>query len=834
MRSSSTHLSFYFAPGDFNGDGYTDLAYYYLNSLGDDQDVYVKITFGPTGASQTNDLADWQLTGERDSAFITGKFLGNDAIDDIAALSENGSGGYLVKFFQGPTGTFSAAQNWTIPGVPTANPVSFRDGDINGDGNRDIAALFYRPSDQHYIAVIALGPTGATVKIWDLGNTPIFSFLVSDFDNDGFDDIAGVTESGAVRSARIAKGSASANLGSIVSWSLPDATDPASAYVSGQFTFSQISGHIQTDSGSPLPLTNVSVGQFGSNTTSASGDYVVPYVLNGADYTVTPSYVGPGLGYRFVPSSISGNMAGDTVINFTALENFDTDGDGIFDHIDSDDDNDGLTDDNEATRGTNPLVADTDGDGVNDGQEIIDGTDPLDRGSVNPPLSATQCSDWNGFLGGMWNVQEHVNRTSSTLHIESRLYDIDGVERGFTEFYLPPGEEFDLLVHDIPGWTPDSYGKVCSTVIGGAAGDLDGRMVYYKVDERNSNPLNQRFEFAFAVPFINGTAGSQFVPYNTYQPSLNWADEHNLVANWIQVSNLDLAQQSGSLLFYGEDGGLLAEERVTLAPSARRDISVHKYGSKLVGIVEWRPDDSAALFHIHNSRYFYDNPYGADTFATAYQFDGVVGTGRRLTAPLDTRSQSAILEVSNTRSYPVAANVDIFGADGDVRYHDQFTLEPYATIHIIGDTYLHGERGSATVQSSVADSLIATAMHYGRDPWGRVLSIYGIQLKEALGTVLEGSYHTWLNQGCRLVLTNPNEIAQSAAVSMTRSNGTPIFNDLTLNVPEHGEVEYDICSRELPNNTGTVRVIPTQTNGLLATVIRVGNQRDYQIVTPVR
>ncbi|MCX6398708.1 MAG: thrombospondin type 3 repeat-containing protein [Propionibacteriales bacterium] len=42
-----------------------------------------------------------------------------------------------------------------------------------------------------------------------------------------------------------------------------------------------------------------------------------------------------------------------------------------------DTDGDGLTDEEEATLGTDPALADTDGDGVDDGQEVTDGTDPL-------------------------------------------------------------------------------------------------------------------------------------------------------------------------------------------------------------------------------------------------------------------------------------------------------------------------------------------------------------------------------------------------------------------------------------------------------------------------
>ena len=48
----------------------------------------------------------------------------------------------------------------------------------------------------------------------------------------------------------------------------------------------------------------------------------------------------------------------------------DLDGDGIENSIDTDDDNDGLSDDEEASLGTNPLVADSDGDGLQDGTEL--------------------------------------------------------------------------------------------------------------------------------------------------------------------------------------------------------------------------------------------------------------------------------------------------------------------------------------------------------------------------------------------------------------------------------------------------------------------------------
>ena len=83
-----------------------------------------------------------------------------------------------------------------------------------------------------------------------------------------------------------------------------------------------------------------------------------------------------------------GDTYGDGIDVFplNPAEWLDTDGDGIGNNADLDDDNDGLTDAEEAVLGTDPLIADTDGDGYGDGEEVTFGSNPFDNTSL--PIAA--------------------------------------------------------------------------------------------------------------------------------------------------------------------------------------------------------------------------------------------------------------------------------------------------------------------------------------------------------------------------------------------------------------------------------------------------------------
>ncbi len=279
---------------------------------------------------------------------------------------------------------------------------------------------------------------------------------------------------------------------------------------------------------------------------------------------------------------------------------------------------------------------------------------------------------------------------------------------------------------------------------------------------------------------------------------------------------------------------------MTLKAGARFDFSAHDLaGLKQVGLVEWRPASTTARFQLRNVRYYYRAdgvtvPLG-DDFESAFQLEGIVGSGQVLTVPLDTANSSAVLEIANTLNEEVKAEVSIYAETGGTALHHQtYKLKPHATYHLIVDSILNGGQGIATVQGSKPGSVIATAMQYGRTETLGLQNAYGIQASEPLGTTMRGSYNTYLKQGCRLLMTNPTSTEVIATVSMKRYDGALVEYGRGLPVPAHGLTDYDLCAQEQENVYGVVTVQPQTPNTIFATVLRIGENEQYRFPTPVR
>jgi hypothetical protein len=426
----------------------------------------------------------------------------------------------------------------------------------------------------------------------------------------------------------------------------------------------------------------------------------------------------------------------------------------------------------------------------------------------------------------MYNIVEHISHSKSPLQITSTLYDINGSSKSSFEFSLSPGQQYDLLVHDMSGRVENSYGRVCLNH-SGIKGGLDGRMVYYK-------PSDDGFSFAFSMPFEPGIRGVQFVQYNTYQPSLNWEDQDNFVANWVQLTNLENTAQSGTVKLYSLGGEEIGRDSLTLFPGARRDISAHRYGRNNVGVVAWEPADSSARFQMRNVRYYYDNASLAPSFTSAFQLEGRKGSSGVVAVPLNTTNASSIIEITNVLNSEINTEVSIFSAEGILAHTRILSLQPKESVHIIADGILDNQTGIALITSSEKESVLATTMQYGRNTDGSINFLYGISARTSAGKKLQGSYNTFLNQDCRLLIVNPTSQDTYVELDMTRLDGTRVVIDDIVKVPAKSLADYSLCSKDEANTYGTVSLWPETTGSVSATIVRHGSEDQYRFPTPVR
>ena len=131
-----------------------------------------------------------------------------------------------------------------------------------------------------------------------------------------------------------------------------------------------------------------------------------------------------------------------------AAEWQDTDADNIGDNADVDDDNDGWSDSQEQSRGTDPLRKDTDGDGVNDPQDYYP-LDPLKsvqeqtRNIFQPPTN--QATTQEPAAGN----QEGPIETLQDL--QNQLNDITGSAETARKLEEQPIEKLSEVVEKVSG-----------------------------------------------------------------------------------------------------------------------------------------------------------------------------------------------------------------------------------------------------------------------------------------------------------------------------------------------------------------------------------------------
>ena len=196
-------------------------------------------------------------------------------------------------------------------------------------------------------------------------------------------------------------------------------------------------------------------------------------------------------------------------------ETIDTDNDGSGNNADPDDDGDGISDQEEQIVGTDPLDSDSDDDGISDQQEQIDGTDPLSDNSpgVNndPNLAPNICSDCpqkipgrDIFISGTsetegavyWvNGQKNsinVNSFASDITVNNGKIFVSGYTYGSkAHYWMVDGQ--NITQYDLPGFEGEAQSIIVhnsDVYVGGYYSHADGMSGAYSCYWKNGVKYN--------------------------------------------------------------------------------------------------------------------------------------------------------------------------------------------------------------------------------------------------------------------------------------------------------------------------------------------------------
>src|SRR5690606_33564679 len=135
------------------------------------------------------------------------------------------------------------------------------------------------------------------------------------------------------------------------------------------------------------------------------------------------------------------------------------------------------------------------------------------------------------------------------------------------------------------------------------------------------------FRFGYVEPPVVSRTGPQYLGYNHFFPSVNPAQSDNLVTGFVQINNTEGSEQSGEVIFFGEDGNVIKQVGVTVPANGRVDIDTHTIGRDRVGLVQWKPDANDKKFRVTLKRYYCNGTTYSSGLAAASSIAAKRGSG---------------------------------------------------------------------------------------------------------------------------------------------------------------------------------------------------------------